>query len=398
MDVARVRGLYPTLATATAQLDGAFAALQPESVVRAIISTLRAAPARPGSRSVRSQQSATRLLRARRAVADLVRSRAEDVVLGDSTVSLISRFTALLSRDFRLGDEIVLSRLDADEVVRPWLRVAQARGAVVRWAEVDLDTGDVPSWQYQELVARRTRIVTVSLGNAATGTVPDVAAIAEVAHSHGALVVVDAGVTPGYIPLDLGALDADLIAVSGPAFGGPSVAAMVARPGLLDEMSDVLESVDVPVPQRFEIPPPPLELLDGLIAAVDHLAGLDEGARGTRAERLTASVNAAGAYTGGLYRRVDTGLRALPGVTVLGSARRPLPVTAFTVAGRTPDEVGAHLQRRNVSVWTGPAGLSEVLHAFGADEIGGAVFLGVMPHTTVGEIEVFLDALGSLAR
>jgi cysteine desulfurase family protein (TIGR01976 family) len=392
VDVARVRGLYPTLATGTAQLDGSYSALQPESVIRAIIATLRAAPTQPGSRSTRSQQSATRVLRARRAAADLVHGLGENVVLGYSTAALLQRFTALLAGDWQLGDEIVLSRLDADHVTQPLVRAARNRGVVARWAEVDLDTGEVPLWQYDELVGRRTRVVTVPLANPATGTVPEVRAVADLAHEHGAVVVVDAGVAPVYLPLDITELGADLLTVPAPAFGGPTVGAIVARPGLLDELGELLDD-DRPSPQRFESSPLPVELLDGFTAAVDHLADLDENAVGSRRERLETSVTGSAQYTGSLYSRLDSALRAMPGVSVLGAPDRPLPVASFTVAGHRPDEVGAFLQRRNVSVWTGRSGVQEVLRAFGADEFGGAVFVGIMPHTTAAEIEQFVEAL-----
>ena len=323
MDIARVRGLYPTLAARTAQLDGPYAALSPESVVRAIISTLRSAPAQPGSRSARSQQSATRVLRARRAAADLVGGDPGDVILGSSSVSLMLRFASLLSSDWRLGDEVVLSRLDADVVAGPWQRIARASGAAVRWAEVDLESGELPTWQYDDLIGPHTRVVTLPLGNPATGTVPDVAAVAELAHRFGALVVVDAGVAPAYLTIDLTALEADLIAIAAPSFGGPTVAALIARPGLMGEMQG--GAIDIVTPESFEIPPLPVELLDGFSAAVDHLAALDESATGTRRERLVTSVAAAGAHTRRLYQRLDAGLRAIPGVTVLGAAERAIP-------------------------------------------------------------------------
>lgn len=391
VDVARVRGLYPTLATRTAQLDGPLAALQPESVIRAVISTLRSAPAQPGSRSMRSQQSATRVLRARRAVADLVKGRAEDVVIGHSAASLLQRFVVAFAGDWQLGDEVVLSRLDADSTAHPLLRAARNRGVVVKWAEVDLDTGDVPTWQYDDLIGRRTRIVTVALANPATGMVPDVRAIADIAHRHGALVVVDAGAAPIYLPLDLDELGADLLAISAPVFGGPTVGAVVARSGLLAELADT-EDIDAG-PYRFESSPLPVELLDGLTAAVDHLADLAEGAQGTRRERLVASATASAGHTTPLYERLDRVLRELPGVTVLGASDRSLPVAAFTVAGHQPDDVGAYLQRHDVSIWSGPAGVGQVLRAFGADEAGGAAFLGVMPHTSAAEVEQFLEAM-----
>jgi cysteine desulfurase family protein (TIGR01976 family) len=392
-DVARVRGLYPTVGAGTAHLDGCFSTLLPESVIRSIIATLRSTPAQPGSRSANSQRTATSVLQTRRAVSDLVGAAPDSVVLGDSLATLMPRFADLLSRDWQLGDEIVLSRLDADVTLRPWLAVARAQGVVVRWAEADLETGDLPAWQYEQLINRRTRIVTIPMGNPATGAVPDVRAIADLAHRHGALVVVDAGGALPHMPLDLATLGADLVAVSAASFGGPTVAAVAARPGLLLEIEG---DVRLPVPQRFEVGPLPIELLDGFTAAVDHLAGLDERATGTRRQRLLASLTAAGNYERVLYERLDNGLRYLPGVTVLGTATTRLPMVAFTVARHSPDDVGELMQRRGVSVWTGPSGMGQLMSALGVDETGGAAYAGLMPHSTAGEVEQLLDALSSL--
>jgi cysteine desulfurase family protein (TIGR01976 family) len=394
-DVARVRGLYPTVGAGTAHLEGSFSALHPESVIRAIISTLRSSPSQPGSRSARSKRAATSVLQARRAVADLVGGPADSVILGHSLASLLLRFADVVSRDWRFGDEVVLNRLDADINIRPWIRAARTAGGVVRWAEVDLETGELPSWQYQQLINHRTRIVTVPLANPATGTVPDVRAIAELAHRHGALVVVDVGAALPHMPLELEALGADVLAVSAAAFGGPTVAALAARQGLLEEIDgDAHEAVS----QRFEFGPLPVELLDGCTAAIDHLAELDEHATGSRRERIIASVSAAGDYERALYERLDAALRELPTVTVLGTATERLPMAAFTVARHTPDEVGDFLNRRGISVWTGPSGLTELMAALGADELGGATYVGLMPHTTANEVDQLLGALADLVR
>jgi cysteine desulfurase family protein (TIGR01976 family) len=392
-DVARVRGLYPTVGAGTAHLDGCFNTLQPESVIRAIIATLRSSPAQPGSRSASSQRTAASVLQARRAVADLVGGTADSVVLADSLATLMPRFTDLLAHDWQLGDEIVLSRLDADVTLRPMLTVARAKGVVVNWGEMDVETGELPAWQYEHLINLRTRIVTVPLANPATGSVPKVRAIADLAHNHGALVVVDAGAALPHLSLDLGELGADLIALSATTFGGPTVAAVVARPGLLLEMEG---DVHLPVPQRFETSPLPIELLDGLTAAVDHLADLDERAQGSRRMRLVASLTAAGDYERGLYERLDSGLRSLRGITVLGTTTDRLPAVAFTSTRHEPDQIGDLLQRRGVSAWTGPSGMTQLMSAFGADEMGGAAFVGLMPHSTAAEVEQLLDALANL--
>ncbi len=392
-DVARVRGLYPTLGVRTAYLDGPLAALQPESVIRAIIAALRTAPAQPGANSARSQRTATTVQSARRAFADLVGGTPESVVFGTSLASVQLQFSDVIAADFTLGDEIVLSRADSDSLLMPWLRAARTSGAVVRWAEVDLETGQLPTWQYDDLIGPRTRLVTVPLANAATGTVPDIAAIADLAHRHGALVLVDIGAAAPHVPIDLTALGADLVAVSAPAFGGPTVAALVARPGLLLELDGRLHT---PAPHHFELTPLPVELLDGATAAIDHLADLDESAIGRRRDRLVASVTAAGAYTEGLWRQL--GRRP-------GRARphhRPRPGRRARACRRVQRrraparKVAEVLARRGVSVWTGPAGLTELTAAFGADEYGGAVFAGLMPHTTSAEVDQLLEGLDAL--
>lgn len=394
-DAARTRGLYPTAGTATAHLDGGFSALHPESVIRAIVSALRSSPSQPGSASDRSKRAAHTVAQARQAMADLVGVKAEDVVLGHSASSLMLRFATLLARDWQLGDEVVLSRLDSDLMVRAWLRAARSSAAVTRWAEVDVETGQLPAWQYAGgLINERTQVVTIPLANPATGTVPNVRAVADLAHAYGAIVIVDAGSALPHMPIDMDALGADLMTVSATTFGGPTVASMVAAPGILDRLD---EDPRLPIPQRFEFGPLPVELLDGLTAAVDHLAGLDEWASGNRRERLVASLTAAGAYEQRLYDVLDDGLRSIRRVTVLGTATERLPTAAFSVAGYEPAHVGEYLQRRGISVWTGPSGVTELLTAFGADEFGGAAFVGVMPHTAMREVHMFLEALAALA-
>jgi cysteine desulfurase family protein (TIGR01976 family) len=392
-DVARVRGLYPTLGGSDAHLDGPFSALQPESVIRAIITTLRSAPSQPGSASPHSIRTAGSVDAARAAIADLLGGSADGVVLGGNLSTLLARFAAIVSRDWQLGDEIVVNRLDHDANLAPWVAAARSVGVVVRWAEADVETGELPDWQYDKLINRRTRVVTVSLANNATGMIPDIAAIAKRAHRVGALVVVDAAAAVPHIAVDAEQLGADLIGVSARTFGGPSVGAVLARPGLLAELD--LEG-RLPLPQRFELGSLPIELLDGLTAAVEHLAGLDEAVTGTRRQRLVASAETAGAYEQRLLAHLDLTLRSLPLVTVLGAAGERVPVAAFTVRGHTPAAVGRHLAARGVSVWTGAIGMSQLMNVLGVDELGGAVHVGLMPHSTRPEIDRLIRALGDL--
>jgi cysteine desulfurase family protein (TIGR01976 family) len=393
LDVARVRGLYLSLPSGPATLDGPLSALQPESVIRAIVASLRSAPTQPGGTSFRSQRTASALLQTRAAFADLVGAAPESVVLGATQAGLQLQFAELVSRDWQLSDQVVLSRLDSDSVLTPWLRTARACGASARWAEFDLETGEVPTWQYEHLITPRTRLVSVPIGNAATGTTPDVRAIADLAHDVGALVLVDIGAAAPHVPLSLEELGADLMCVDAATFGGPTLSALIARPGLLMRLDEVSHSR---APQRFELGPLPVELLDGATAAVDHLAGLDDRAGGERRARLLRSVALAGEHTAGLWEHFDERVSRLPHVTVFGGSGPRVPVLGFTVARRRPAQVGEFLAQRGVSVWTGPSGLTQLMTAFGADEIGGAAFAGFMPHTTIGEVDQLLAGLADL--
>src|SRR6476659_9364849 len=318
-DVARVRGLYPTLGSGIVHLEGTYSALQPESVVRAIVSTLRWAPAQPGSRSERSGRAAVSVDEARRAIGDLVGAPAQSVVIGGSVSALLTWFAAAVSRTWQLGDEVVLSRLDSDETVRVWSSAARAVGATVHFAEADVETGELPDWQYESLVGRHTRLVTVPIANPVTGAVPDVKRI-----------TVDAGAAATSLPLDLDASGVDLLTVQTQSFGGPTMAALSMAVGVRHEIERLPASVRRTLPL---IGPLPVELLDGVTAAVDHLAALDEAATGSRRERLVTSVTSARGYQDRLFERLDTMLRRIPGVTLIGAPVPRVPVFAFTIAG-----------------------------------------------------------------
>ena len=391
-DVGRVRGLYPTLGSGPAALEGPFGALQPESVIRAVIGTLRGSPAQPGARTGRSKASAEAVQQARSAYADLVGGHAQDVYFGATQTALNSQFADIVSWNWRLGDEVVLSRLDTAAVRDPWQRAARGVGAAVRWAEVDLETGELPNWQYDRLIGPHTSLVTIALANPALGVIPDVRSITEVAHESGALVVLDCGAAVPHMTIDIAELGVDALTVGAATFGGPTVSALITRPGLLAEITrDTSRAGITP-----EVGPLPIELLGGATAAVDHLAGLDQHAYGTRRQRLIASISAAGLHTSALFDYLEQGLRHQPHVTVLGSLEQRLPVLAFTVERYTAVQAADALARRGVSVWTGPTQVDALLQAFGADEQGGASFIGLMPHTTVAEVDLFLDGLFSM--
>jgi cysteine desulfurase family protein (TIGR01976 family) len=382
-----------------AQLEGPLGALQPETVIRAIIATLRSAPAQPGSRSTRSRRSSAMVNAARAAIADLVgAASAGDVVFGGNQSTLMMQFVAALSADWQLGDNIVVSRLDTDADLQHLLTAARSTGVSVRWGEVDLETGELPEWQYERLITPHTRVVTVPLANPVTGTVPEVRAIADRAHQAGALVVVNTGAALPQIPIDINALGADLLSVAVRTFGGPTISAIVARPGLLSELSGtgVPDGPSAPRAQSFELGSLPVELMDGVTAAVDHLAGLDDAATGSRRQRLIRSLTAANEHEAQVFIGLVNQLDSIRGVTVLGRPAKRIPVVGFTVQGYRAEQVADHLGRNGVAVWVGAHGESELIRTFGADEAGGPVLVGIMPHTTAAEVDALIAGLQKL--
>jgi cysteine desulfurase family protein (TIGR01976 family) len=302
-----------------------------------------------------------------------------------------------LAKSWKVGDEIVLSRLDHDANVRPWVAAAKSAGAIVRWAEIDIETCELPEWQYDSLITPRTRLISVTAASNAVGTRPDVAAIAERAHEVGALVHVDGVHATPHMPIDMAALGADFFATSAYKWGGPHVSATIADPATLDALQpDKLVPSPNGVPDRFETGTPAFELMAGAVAAVDHLASLDDTATGSRRDRILASMAAVERYERGVFTRLESGLLRLLNVTMLGSPQLRAPTVSFTVEGWKPRAVTEELARRGICAWDGDYYAYELMESLGVGELGGAVRVGIVHYNTANEIDRLLDALTDL--
>ena len=311
--------------------------------------------------------------------------------------TLTYRLAAALAAGWAPGDEVVVSRLDHDANVRPWVQAAARAGAVVRWAEVDLATGELPAGQYQGLVGERTRLVAVSAASNVLGTRPDVAAISAVAHAAGALTYVDGVHATAHGPVDAAALGADLYATSAYKWSGPHVGAVVADPALLESLRpDKLASSSDEVPERFEQGTSPFADFAGVVAAVDHLASLDPAATGTRRRRVLASMAAAEAYELELFGVLLDGLEAMGHVTSYGKAARRTATAYFTVAGMDPRQVAEHLAARRVNVWNGHNYAWELTGALAIRDAGSAVRAGLVHYNDRDEVDRLLEGVAEL--
>jgi cysteine desulfurase family protein (TIGR01976 family) len=396
-DVARVRALYPALADGHAYLDGAAGTQVPFAVIEAIAAAYRAGIGNLGGAFEASGRSSDIVAAARAAVADLVGGTAEGVVFGPSATELAYRVSAALSRQWTVDDEIVVSRLDHDSNIRPWIQAAARVGVVVRWAEADLATGELPGAQYADLVGPRTRLVAVTAASNSIGTRPDVASIAAIAHAVGALCYVDGVHATPHVPVDVAALAADFYATSAYKWSGPHLAAVVASPALLENVwPDKLAPSSNAVPWRFERGTLPFADLAGVTAAVDHLAGLAPGAETSRRDRVLASMAAVEAYEGALFTRLLDGLAGMSRVTLYGKAARRAPTAFFNVDGVAPRAVAAHLATRGVNVWDGDNYAYELCTALGL-EPDGAVRAGLVHYNDASDVDRLLAAVADLA-
>jgi cysteine desulfurase family protein (TIGR01976 family) len=406
LDVAAVRALYPALSDGHAYLDGAAGMQVPLAVTQAITAAYQAGIGNLGGAFAASDRSGVIVAEARAAVADLVGGSPAGVVFGPSATTLAYRFADALSRAWTAGDDIVVSRLDHDANVRPWIQAAGRAGLTVRWAEVDLVTGELPAGQYAELIGPRTRLVAVTAASNAIGTRPDVAAIARLAHEAGALCYVDGVHATPHGPVDMAALGADFYTTSAYKWSGPHVAAAVAAPELLETVwPDKLAPSSNAVPWRFERGTLPFADLAGLTAAVNHLAELvpdRAGPRGSgvppasRRDRLIASMTAVEAYEAALFARLLGGLAEVDRVTLYGKPARRAPTAFFSVAGLAPRAVAEHLAARGVNVWNGDNYAYELCTALGL-EPDGAVRAGLVHYNDQSDVDRLLEGLFDLA-
>jgi cysteine desulfurase family protein (TIGR01976 family) len=406
-DVTRVRAAYPALNDGYAYLDGAAGTQVPTAVIEAIADAYRSGIGNAGGAFPASKRTDTIVAECRRAIADLTGAEPDGVILGPNMTTLTYRLADTLSRQWGPGDEVVVSRLDHDANVRPWVQAATRSGATVRWAEVDVSTAELPAAQYGDLLSERTRLVAVTAASNLVGTRPDVAAIAAAAHAVGALCYVDGVHATPHVPVDVRALGADFYATSAYKWSGPHIGTVVADPALLETLHpDKLAPAPSGVPGRFERGTAAFADLAGVAAAVDHLAALDPsaagtagaaGATGTRRERLLASMAAVERYEGQLFARLLDGLAAMGHVTLYGKAAQRTPTAFFTVAGYTPGEVAAALAARQVNVWNGDNYAWELAGAFGVRESGGGVRAGLVHYNDQAEVDRLLAAVAELA-
>ena len=341
-DVATVRQEFPALEQGLARFDGPGGSLTPASVADAVAGAMRSGLCQRGSLHAPDRLADEITLGARAAMARFVGlADPRGIAFGRSMTAITMDVARLLAREWGPGDEVVVTRLDHDGDVRPWVIAAERAGATVRWLGFDTDTCELDD--VRPLLSDRTRVVAVTGASNLLGTRPDVPAIAQAAHDVGALVYLDAVHLAPHARLDLAALGADFLVCSPYKFFGPHLGVLAADPARLEGLSPdkLLPATDV-VPERFELGTLPYELLAGVRAAVEFTEGL--------------GMDAVEAHERALLARLLDGLAPLERVTVHGSPARRTPTLLLTADGLSPDR--AQRAARSRTAWSPPRATS----------------------------------------
>ncbi|MFC6081593.1 cysteine desulfurase-like protein [Sphaerisporangium aureirubrum] len=396
-DVAAVRKRFPALNEGAAHFDGPGGTQVPDTVADAVAETLRSAVANRGSRTAAERRADDIVLQARHAMADLLGAVPSGIVFGRSMTQLTYDLARTLAKQWGPGDEVIVTRLDHDANIRPWVHAAESRGATIRWAPFDRDTGELPIEAITALLSEHTRLVAVPAASNLLGTRPDVPTIATHVHAAGALLYVDGVHLTPHAPVDITTLSADFYACSPYKFLGPHLGVLAASPALLETIhpDKLLPATDA-VPERFEHGTLPYELLAGTTAAVEFLAKLVPG-DGPRRDRLTRSMTELEHHEQSMLDRLELGLSNIPAVHPHGSpTRKRTPTTLFSIDDIPPTKAHEFLATRAVNAPAGHFYALECSRWLGLGDTG-AIRAGIAPYTDESDVDRLLKAITELA-
>lgn len=344
---------------------------------------------------------------AHEAAAALFNCEADEIVYGLNTTSLFYQFATLLSRDWVAGDEIVLTRMDHDANVSPWLQAAADKGVTVRWLEWDRETFEFRYDTLEAVMGPRTRLVAVGQASNFLGTINDVARVCAAARAVGAVCVVDAVQSAPHIAIDVRAIGCDILCASAYKFFGPHAAIMFLARDLQAKLRPwkVRPSVNT-MPTRFAPGTPSFEAQAGTLAAIEHFAwiGSEFGGAAPAASlrtRITAGFDAIVGYETDLMRQFLDGLATLPGVTLhgIGNTNRlasRVPTFTFTVAGHESSQVVQALADRNIFCWSGYYYAWEPATVLSLRDGPGAIRIGLSHYNSAAEVDGLIATLARI--
>jgi len=380
LDIEAVRARFTALQRPLAFFDGPGGTQCPDEVIDAVAAYLREDNANVGGSFETSRRTVDLIEHARQRAADFLRCDAREVAFGPSMTGLNFLLTRAFARTLEAGDEVLVTKLDHDANVSPWLELEHDLGIVVRFVEV---TDDM-ALDYDDLerqLSDKTRVVAFPIAANSVGTVPDVKGVVDLAHSAGALAWADAVHYGPHGPIDAARWDVDVLICSPYKFFGPHLGLAFGKRDLLESWRPykVRPAPDEPVGKRFELGTMQHELLAGFVAAVDYLESL--------------GWDAIQAHERELGERFLTGLPATVRLHGLPTMSGRVPTFCFSVPGLTAEETAKRLAERDFAVWWGNYYALETMKRLGVDPEDGAVRVGIVHYNTADEVDRLLVAL-----
>ena len=410
LDIAALRAHFPALAREldgrpVAYLDGPGGTQVTRECIDAMTAYLQRSNANHGGAFVASRETDAMLDEVRAATADFLgAANAAEIAFGPNMTTLTLAVSRAIGRDIGPGDEIVVTRLDHDANVAPWLAMADDRGATVRWLELAEDRATLDLDALGDVLTDRTRVVAVGLASNALGTITDVRRVTDAAHSVGAIAYVDAVHAAPHLPIDVLALGADLLACSPYKFFAPHLGALYGRHELLERLAAYrVRPAGEALPGKWETGTQNHEALAGLLGTYGYLetVGAAYGSATTtddRRTKLRAAMTAIRAHELDLSAGTLDRLAAVPGLRVHGISDRSrlgerVPTFSVTLAGHHPRAIAEHLAVRAISTWDGDFYAWELVRAMGLDEAGGLLRIGLVHYNTLDEVDRLVQAL-----
>jgi cysteine desulfurase family protein (TIGR01976 family) len=416
-DVTTLRRQFPALQRtidghAPVFLDGPGGTQVPQRVLDAMVHYLTTCNANHGGVFRTSQESDRILHSAHEAVADLLNAPSpEEVVFGPNMTTLTLHLSRALGRTLRSGDEILVTRLDHDANVTPWVLAARDAGATVRHIDIHPEDCTLDLEGLRRQLGPRTRVVALGCASNAVGTVNDVRTVTRWAHQVGARVFLDAVHYAPHGPIDVQQWDCDFLACSAYKFFGPHVGILWGKRELLEELPAYkLRPVPETLPDRWMTGTPNHEGIAGVAAAIDYLAEIGAAHPSCGAEfpslsgrrlKVHAGLAAIRNYEAGLGKTLLEALAQRPrfrvwGVTDLSQLGRRVPTVSITGADRPADQIAEHLASRHIFVWSGNMYALELTERLGLEDRGGLLRIGLVHYNTEHEIHSLLAALDEL--
>ncbi len=414
LDVGRIRARFPALARAgddgrpVVYADAPGGSQVPDTVIDAMAEHLRSGISNTHGAFPASEETDELIASARAAAADLTGADPGEIVFGPNATTLLLHLSRSFAKTLGPGDEVVVTKLDHDANVRPWILAAEDAGATVRWVDILDDDVTIDLVSFDAALSERTRLVAFTLASNAVGTIPPAADLVRRVHDAGALAAVDGVHMAQHRALDLHGLGADILACSPYKFFGPHLGVLAVRRELLETwMPYKLRPAPDEAPERWETGTQNHEGLAGMTAAVDYLAELGRTfgapAGDDRREEIVAGFDAIGGHERNLSARFLEGITDVPGLRLWGVSDQArlaerTPTFAIRLGDEDPLKTASELARRGIYVWDGHYYAITIMERLGLLDTGGAVRIGFCHYHSIEDVDRVLVALEEIAR